>query len=119
MEQDLSLLLDLAPLTGLRLGIAAQPGQVVGGLKFRFATPPPRLGGRKLLSFIPSRYGQVSSLSCAADCVVAKLRQMIQRRPTGKQPPSSATPEQSELFRPPLLMTRSERRLRPCVRQSS
>lgn len=78
VAERFSLLLHLAPLTGLRLGIAqfshtkSESGRVGNSL------PTPHLGNRKLLCFISSRYGYVSSLSHATDCVVAKLQQMIQ-----------------------------------------
>ena len=36
------------------------------------------MGTKKLLTFIPSRYGHVPSLSHATDCVVAKLQQVIE-----------------------------------------
>ncbi|KAK1757097.1 hypothetical protein QBC47DRAFT_412430 [Echria macrotheca] len=64
-----SLLLSLAPLAGLRLGLAicAAPG----------VSRAPRLGSTKVFSFIPSRYGHVSALTSATDCVVAKRRAMI------------------------------------------
>ncbi|KAK5994731.1 hypothetical protein PT974_03114 [Cladobotryum mycophilum] len=69
-------ILNLAPLTGLRLGIAAlsffinDAGHATQTLSH--AVP----GSQKFLSFIPQRYGHISSLSDATDCVIAKLRQM-------------------------------------------
>ncbi|KAK5651431.1 hypothetical protein OQA88_12519 [Cercophora sp. LCS_1] len=66
---DHSLLLSLAPLTGLRLGLAVcAPG--ASGVAAR-------LGSTKVFSFIPSRYGRVSALTHATDCVVAKRRAMV------------------------------------------
>jgi len=65
---DHSLLLSLAPLTGLRLGLATCGPEIPGTI---------RLGSTKIFSFIPSRYGHVSALSCATDCVVAKRRSMV------------------------------------------
>lgn len=65
---DHALLLSLAPLTGLRLGLATCGPDIPGRV---------RLGSTKIFSFIPSRYGQVPALSYATDCVVAKRRSMI------------------------------------------
>jgi hypothetical protein len=78
MPEDFTLLLNFMPLTGLRLGIASFAHLPSGPVRSKDLFSAPHLGSRKLLSFIPSRYGQVSSLSHATDCVVAKLRQIIQ-----------------------------------------
>ncbi|EHK25657.1 uncharacterized protein TRIVIDRAFT_198604 [Trichoderma virens Gv29-8] len=59
-------------LSGLHLGVNAQASSI------------PRLGLHKLqlpqsktlLSFIPSRYGHVTPLTCAVDCLVARVRQI-------------------------------------------
>ncbi|KFY51265.1 hypothetical protein V497_09282 [Pseudogymnoascus sp. VKM F-4516 (FW-969)] len=91
MSPDSVLLLQMMPLTGLRLGtdiyshlhLSTELGK--GGDMFSSSY----LGSRKLLSFIPSRYGEVSSLSHATDCVVAKLRQMI-THPDHRHPNSEA-----------------------------
>ena len=70
-------ILNLAPLTGLRLGVATlsfftkDPGKIAQTL----CTAIP--GSRKFISCIPARYGQVSSVSHAVDCIVAKLRQAV------------------------------------------
>ncbi|KAK4443459.1 hypothetical protein QBC34DRAFT_310890, partial [Podospora aff. communis PSN243] len=66
---DHSLLLSLASLTGLRLGLAV----CIPGVRQTAV----RLGSTKVFSFIPSRYGHVSALTCATDCVVAKRRAMV------------------------------------------
>lgn len=67
---DFSTLFDLTPLTGLRLGFATV------GLSTCTSMKGLNMGSKKLLTFIPSRYGHVSSLSHATDCVIAKLRQI-------------------------------------------
>lgn len=78
MSPDSVLLLQMMPLMGLRLGtdtyshFHSSAGFVQGGDILSSSY----LGSRKLLSFIPSRYGEITSLSHATDCVVAKLRQM-------------------------------------------
>jgi len=79
MSPDSILLLQMIPLTGLRLGTEpyyhpqisarADLGEDIFSSSY--------LGSRKLLSYIPSRYGKAPSLSHATDCVVTKLRQMI------------------------------------------
>ncbi|KAK3370800.1 hypothetical protein B0T24DRAFT_300131 [Lasiosphaeria ovina] len=77
---DLSMLLSLAPLTGLRLGLASlarSPWEVRNRGPDPSFLSAPRLGSSKLLAFIPSRYGQVATLTHATDCVVAKLRHMM------------------------------------------
>ncbi|KAL6829063.1 hypothetical protein J3E69DRAFT_364691 [Trichoderma sp. SZMC 28015] len=59
-------------LAGLHLGVKTQP------------SPNPRLELHKsrlpqsktLLSFIPSRYGHVTPLTCAVDCLAARVRQI-------------------------------------------
>lgn len=72
---DHSLLLSLAPLTGLRLGVAICTNDVLWS---------PRIGSTKVFSFIPSRYGHVPALTCATDCVVAKRRTMLTGRIEGE-----------------------------------
>jgi hypothetical protein len=76
IPESFSIFLHLTPLTGLRLGIAqlghSDPGD--DGPRDSLFLPP--LGSRKLLSFIPSRYGHVPALSHATDCIVAKLQQV-------------------------------------------
>lgn len=78
MPRNFGILLEAMPLMGLRLGIAMTPqsmsqnGQIVG------STWASQLGGRKFLSFIPSRYGHAPSLQHATDCVIARLEHMMQ-----------------------------------------
>ncbi|KAH8822050.1 hypothetical protein F5884DRAFT_110262 [Xylogone sp. PMI_703] len=78
LPEDFSLLLNLTPLTGLRLGIATSAHLTSDPAQTRDLFSVPHLGSRKLLSFIPSRYAQVASLRHATDCVIAKLRQIMQ-----------------------------------------
>lgn len=71
-----SILFHLTPITGLRLGILhselSSKGRLIGN-----TLHASNQGSRKLLLHIPSRYGHVSSLSYATDCVVAMLRQLV------------------------------------------
>ncbi|KAH7137354.1 hypothetical protein B0J13DRAFT_77536 [Dactylonectria estremocensis] len=87
--EKFALLLNLAPLTGLRLGIAK-----FSPLKSELinASSVSHLGSRKLAYFITARYAQVPLLRYAADCVIAKLRQIL--RPLGS---SSADEEHAIL----------------------
>lgn len=75
--ETFSILISLTPVTGLRLGITERCHLSAASKQFRNLPSTTHLGGRKLLYYIPSRYGQVSCLTHATDCVVAKLRQMI------------------------------------------
>ncbi|KAK3350236.1 hypothetical protein B0T25DRAFT_262523 [Lasiosphaeria hispida] len=75
--EGLSILLCLAPLTGLRLGLARLAHSPSESIRIADFFPAPRLGSSKLISFIPSRYGQVSALTHATNCVVAKFRFMM------------------------------------------
>jgi hypothetical protein len=72
-------ILNLAPLTGLRLGVTTLSFFTEDSTKIAQALSIPVPGSQKFMSFIPSRYGQVLSLSLAADCIVAKLQQMIKK----------------------------------------
>lgn len=72
------ILLELMPLTGLRLGIAGLPLLTSEPARLRDLFTVPQLGSRRLLSFLPSRYAQVSSVRYATDCIIAKLRQVTQ-----------------------------------------
>jgi len=71
------LLLQLVPLTGLRLGITTSSLLKSRPSNIRNHFSIPQLGTRKLLSFIPSRYHEVPTLRHATNCVNAKLRQML------------------------------------------
>ena len=81
-SEKFALLLNLAPLTGLRLGIA-QFSPLKSELVNASAS---QLGSRKLAYFITTRYAQVPTLQYAADCVIAKLRQVL-------RPSDSSSPE--------------------------
>jgi hypothetical protein len=78
----------MMPLPGLRLGIGAYSHLPAESAQGGDIFSSSYLGSRKLLSFIPSRYGEISSLSHATDCVVAKIRQMTahpdRRHPNGE-----------------------------------
>ncbi|KAH7133720.1 hypothetical protein EDB81DRAFT_859246 [Dactylonectria macrodidyma] len=80
--EKFDLLLNLVPLTGLRLGIAK-----FSSLKSELinASCVSHLGSRKLAYFITARYTQVPTLRYAADCVIAKLRHIL--RPLGSSSP--------------------------------
>jgi len=83
---DFFALISLIPLTGLRLGIAPvchslAPRSVQSQNIPSFLTGGKHLGNHPMLSFIPSRYGQVSSITHAVDCVLAKLKQTLQCEP--------------------------------------
>lgn len=54
--------------------LRSESGSYRGAL--RESLPP--ADSRKLLSFIPSRYGQVSSLTHATNCLSARLQQLVQ-----------------------------------------
>jgi hypothetical protein len=80
--EKFALLLNLAPLTGLRLGIAK-----FSPLKSELVNASAsQLGSRKLAYFITTRYAQVPTLRYATDCVIAKLRQIL-------RPSDSSSPE--------------------------
>ncbi|KAL7823753.1 hypothetical protein V8C26DRAFT_383739 [Trichoderma gracile] len=74
MPKQFSVLLNLMPLTGLRLGVGT-----LSHYLYEPAQPKDRIitaqaSSQRLLSFIPSRYGHVSLLRHATDCVIAKLQ---------------------------------------------
>lgn len=76
--EKFALLLNLTPLTGLRLGIAKfsyLKSEVVYSGNLPSAS---NLASRKLAHFIMSRYEQVPTLRYATDCVIAKLHQILQ-----------------------------------------
>lgn len=70
-------ILNLAPLTGLRLGVTTLSFFTKDSSNIIQALSPSIPGSQKLLSLILPRYGQVLSLSLAVDCIVVKLKQMI------------------------------------------
>jgi hypothetical protein len=73
LPEDFFLLQQVMPLTGIRLGVASL--SVFDPTGHLDSTP--HLGSRRLLTFIPSRYSEVTCLRHATDCVVAKLRFML------------------------------------------
>lgn len=71
----------IAPIAGLHLGIAtlsrfATEENLVGDV-FRAPLPFSKLDSRQLLSFIPSRYATVSSITHAINCLAARLEQIM------------------------------------------
>lgn len=68
-------ILNLAPFTGLRLGVTTLSFFTKDSSNITRALSVP--GSQKLLSFIFPRYGQALTLSLAVDSIVAKLQQMI------------------------------------------
>ena len=81
-----SILFHLTPITGLRLGISHSKSSSTSNF-IDDVLHTTGQGSRKLLLHIPSRYGYVSSLSHATDCVVAKLQQLMS--PSGDVPTNS------------------------------
>jgi hypothetical protein len=76
--RDFELLVELMPLTGLRLGIATLAHLIPEASRStNTLSLQPHTGNRKLLTFIPSRYDQVALLRHATDAVLAKLRQIV------------------------------------------
>lgn len=67
-------ILNLAPLLGLRLGISTLShfAQSVDEIAQVLSEGIP--GSKRLLTYIPQRYGHVPSLTHATNCVVAQLR---------------------------------------------
>lgn len=82
VPRNFSILLEAMPLMGLRLGIAILPQSMPEKAQAVGSTWASQLGGRKFLSFIPSRYGRVPSLRHATDCVIARLEHMMQPKGT-------------------------------------
>lgn len=93
--EKFTLLLNLVPLTGLRLGIGklssfqldlARGSRASGGTghgsrssSSSSSTLPLDLGNPKLAHYITSHYGDVPALQYATDCVIAQLRQVALR----------------------------------------
>lgn len=74
-------ILNLAsPLTVLHLGISTLSyfASTSGGLGMTLSNMPESLGAQRLLSFIPSRYGRVPSITYATDCLVARLKRLLE-----------------------------------------
>jgi hypothetical protein len=77
LSSDFALLLNVMPLTGIRLGVASGTELSFEPLWTDVSASAGQLEKNKLLSFIPSRYGRATALTHATDCVVAKLRLMM------------------------------------------
>ncbi|KAH8738404.1 hypothetical protein BGZ61DRAFT_440000 [Ilyonectria robusta] len=76
--EKFALLLNLTPLTGLRLGIAKFSYLKSEAVYSGNLPSASNLASRKLAHFIMSRYEQVPILRYATDCVLAKLHQILQ-----------------------------------------
>lgn len=75
--KNFDLLFKVMPLMGLRLGVASLPDFIHDHPCTTALSWMSRFGGRKFLSFIPSRYDQVPSLRYATDCIIAKFEQIM------------------------------------------
>ncbi|KAL6879143.1 hypothetical protein J3F83DRAFT_725226 [Trichoderma novae-zelandiae] len=87
MPKQFSVLLNLMPLTGLRLGVGTLSHYLYEPTQPKDRIITAQASSQRLLSFIPSRYGHVSLLRHATDCVIAKLQYesqpVEQRSPKG------------------------------------
>lgn len=79
-SEKFALLLNLMPLTGLRLGIAKFSSLKSNPARSGDPFSVSNLGNPKLAHFITSRYEDVPALRYATDCVVAKVRQVLRYR---------------------------------------
>lgn len=78
MPKEFSLLLNLMPLTGLRLGVGTLSHYLYEPTQPKEAIVTAQVSSQRLLSFIPSRYGHVQLLRHATDSVIAKLQYLSQ-----------------------------------------
>ncbi|KAH8121652.1 hypothetical protein LI328DRAFT_171448 [Trichoderma asperelloides] len=78
LPKQFSLLLNLMPLTGLRLGVGTLSHYLYEPTQPKDAIVSAQASSQRLLSFIPSRYGHVRLLRHATDCVIAKLQYLSQ-----------------------------------------
>lgn len=78
MPKQFSVLLNLMPLTGLRLGVGTLSHYLYEPTQPKDSIIAAQASSQKLLSFIPSRYGHVQLLRHATDCVIAKLQYLSQ-----------------------------------------
>ncbi|KAL7934125.1 hypothetical protein V8C35DRAFT_322224 [Trichoderma chlorosporum] len=79
MPKQFALLFDLMPLTGLRLGVGTLSHYLYEPTRPKDRILTAQASSQRLLSFIPSRYGHVTLLRHATDCVIAKLQYQSQR----------------------------------------
>ncbi|OTA00753.1 hypothetical protein A9Z42_0010170 [Trichoderma parareesei] len=93
MPKQFSILLNLMPLTGLRLGVGTLSHYLYEPTQPKDRIITAQASSQRLLSFIPSRYGHVSLLRHATDCVIAKLH--YESQPVEHRSPKSdwAKPE--------------------------
>ncbi|KAM0258673.1 hypothetical protein ACHAQJ_003681 [Trichoderma viride] len=78
MPKQFSVLLNLMPLTGLRLGVGTLSHYLYEPTQPKDVIVTAQASSQRLLSFIPSRYGHVLLLRHATDCVIAKLQYISQ-----------------------------------------
>lgn len=85
MNAEFPILELIAPLTSLHLGFASiscftsnsgRAGDVLS------SSPLSHLQSRRLLSYLPSRYGKVAALTYTVDCLVARLNQLTRNSVT-------------------------------------
>lgn len=74
MPKQFAILLNLMPLTGLRLGVGTLSHYLYEPTQPKDHIITAQASSQRLLAFIPSRYGHVSLLRHATDCVIAKLQ---------------------------------------------
>lgn len=71
----------VSPIAGLHLGIATlsrfATDESLAGDVFRAPLPFSKLDSRQLLSFIPSRYSTICSVTHAVDCLIARIEQIM------------------------------------------
>lgn len=79
MPEKFAVLLNLMPLTGLRLGVGTLSHYLYEPTQPKDLILTAQASSQKLLSFIPSRYGHVLLLRHATDCVIAKLHYLSQQ----------------------------------------
>lgn len=81
MNKYFSMMSLVSPIAGLHLGIATlsqfATDESLAGDVFRAPLPFSGLDSRQLLSFIPSRYSTICSVTHAVDCLTTRLEQIM------------------------------------------
>ncbi|KAI5459424.1 hypothetical protein BGZ63DRAFT_391009 [Mariannaea sp. PMI_226] len=79
MPQNYILLNLASPFTALHLGVSTLSYFMSDSASISkvLSRMPQNLENRRILSFIPSRYGRVSSITHATDCVIARLELVV------------------------------------------
>ncbi|KAK1240230.1 hypothetical protein MKX08_007672 [Trichoderma sp. CBMAI-0020] len=81
MNKFFSMMSLVSPIAGLHLGIATlsqfATDESLAGDVFRAPLPFSKLDSRQLLSFIPSRYSSICSVTHAVDCLTTRLEQIM------------------------------------------